>query len=302
MFKEVLSFMIRENQYRALDTSGIKVSPLGVGTNRWEQGTNDEVVYEMYRSLVDAGVNFFDSAEIYTSGRSESLLGECLHRDGRHVVVATKFMPSPQRESSKHFIQALDASLDRLGIATVDLYYIHFPSPLLSVDTLMDFMSKAFEAGKIRAVGVSNFSAEEMRTAFARLEHFHIPLAANEVHYNLLHRQPEEDGVLDACRELGVALVAYRPLERGQLISSSNGGKDSKEENLLKTLNMISQDREKTVSQVVLNWLLHKDRLIIPIPGATNVLHALENVDALSWELSREEFAAIDQASSHWRH
>jgi aryl-alcohol dehydrogenase-like predicted oxidoreductase len=302
MFKEVLSFMIRENQYRALGTSGIKVSPLGIGTNRWEKGTNDEAVYEMYRSLVDAGVNFFDSAEIYTSGRSESLLGECLHRDGRRVVVATKFMPSPQRESSKHFLQALDASLDRLGITTVDLYYIHFPSPLLSVDKLMDFMSKAFEAGKIRSVGVSNFSAEEMWTAFARLEHFHIPLAANEVHYNLLHRQPEEDGVLDACRELGVALVAYRPLERGQLISSSNGGKDSKEENLLKILNMISQDREKTVSQVVLNWLLRKDRLVIPIPGATNVLHALENVDALSWELSREEFAAIDQASSHWRY
>jgi aryl-alcohol dehydrogenase-like predicted oxidoreductase len=306
--------MIQENQYRSLGASGIKVSSLGAGTNRWAQGKNDEAVFQAYQSLVDAGVNFFDTAEVYTSGRSERLLGACLQRDHRPIVIASKFAPLPGLTRSQ-FMNALDASLSRLGVQTIDLYYIHFPYSLLSIETLMDLMAQAVEAGKIRTVGVSNFNANQMHRAATRLARYHIPLAANQVRYNLLHRQPEENGVLDACRELNVALVAYRPLEGGRLKSNtvpgapsgspSTGGKGkatSKEEVLQETLEAIAQQRAKGVSQVALNWLLRRDEHVIPIPGATSARHALENADTLSWELSHDEFAAIDQASSPWKH
>ena len=309
--------MIQENQYRSLGVSGIKVSPLGAGTNRWAQGKNDEAVFQVFQSLVDAGVNFFDTAEVYNSGRSERLLGACLQRDHRPVVIASKFAPLPTRLTRRQFMNALDASLSRLGVQTIDLYYIHFPYSLLSIETLMDMMAQAVEAGKIRAVGVSNFNANQMRRAATRLARYRIPLAANQVQYNLLQRQPEENGVLDACRELNVALVAYRPLEGGRLKSNtvpgasssgpplSTGGSGkvtSKEEILHETLRAIAQQRAKGISQVALNWLLRRDEHVIPIPGTTNKLHALENADTLSWELSHDEFAAIDQASSPWKH
>jgi aryl-alcohol dehydrogenase-like predicted oxidoreductase len=227
-------------------------------------------------------------------------------------VIASKFLPLPTRLTRRQFMNALDASRNRLGLETIDLYYIHFPYTLLSIEKLMDLMAQAVEAGKIRAVGVSNFNAKQMRRAVTRLERYHIPLAANQVRYNLTHRQPEKNGVLDLCRELNVALVAYRPLEGGQLkskmapktssslasSSTADSGKvRSKERILQETLESIAQQHRKSVSQVALNWLMRRDEHVIPIPGATNPRHALENADTLNWELSPDEFAAIDQAS-----
>jgi aryl-alcohol dehydrogenase-like predicted oxidoreductase len=138
-----------------------------------------------------------------------------------------------------------------------------------------------------------------MRRAASRLARYHISLAANQVYYNLLHRQPEVNGVLDACRELNVALVAYRPLASGRLVASkapTRGGKAN--EALQSTLQKIAQQRGKSTSQVALNWLLRRDDQIIPIPGATSARHARENAETLTWELSEEEFRAIDQASA----
>ena len=304
--------MIQENQYRSLGGSGIRVSPLGVGTNRWAQGKNDEAVFQVFRSFVGTGVNFFDTAEVYSRGKSERLLGACLQRDHPPLVIASKFLPLPTRLTSRQFMNALEASLNRLGVQTLDLYYIHFPYTLLSIEKLMDLMAQAVEAGKIRAVGVSNFNAKQMHRAATRLARYHIPLAANQVRYSLVHRQPEKNGVLDLCRELNVALVAYRPLERGRLksnkvpIASLSGSPSStadkqkaasKERILQETLQAIAQQRRKSVSQVALNWLLRRDEHVIPIPGTISPRHALENTDTLSWELSPTEFAAIDQAS-----
>ena len=123
--------MIQEDQYRSLGASGIRVSPLGIGTNQWEFGKNDEAVFQVVQSSLDAGVNFFDTAEVYCEGKSERLLGACIKRDGRPVVIATKFAPTPTRLSPRlsrrHFMDALDGSLSRLGVQTIDLYYIHWP-------------------------------------------------------------------------------------------------------------------------------------------------------------------------------
>src|SRR5215467_1565267 len=177
--------MVPESQRRRLGASEIAVSPLGVGTNRWTFGKNDAAVLETFKALLDAGVNFIDTAEIYSSGGSERLLGECLRQDSRPVVVASKFLPLPYRLSRRQFMRALEASLARLGLPAVDLYYVHFPYTLLRVETLMDMMAQAVEAGKVRAVGVSNFNAMQMRRAAAHLSRYNLTLAANEVQYHL---------------------------------------------------------------------------------------------------------------------
>jgi aryl-alcohol dehydrogenase-like predicted oxidoreductase len=296
--------MTQAQYTRALGASGLTVSPLGVGTNKWIYGKNDEQVLQVFQSSLDAGVRLFDTAEVYGFGKSERLLGACLRRNERQTVIASKFAPLPTRQLGN----ALDASLARLGLQTLDVYFVHFP--LGSIEALMDQMAQAVQKGKIRAVGVSNFSAPQMRRAADRLARYNIPLAANEVQYHLLHRQPEVNGVLAACRELNVALVAYLPLASGRLtarpsqhaparsfsFSSSKGHKKLQE-----ILQTIAERRGKSVSQVMLNWLLRRDEHIIPIPGTTRAAHASDNAETLNWELNDEEFTSIDQASSLWK-
>jgi aryl-alcohol dehydrogenase-like predicted oxidoreductase len=286
-------------QNRVLGSSGLEVSLLGVGTNKWRHGTNDDAVSQTFTASLDAGITFFDTAEVYNSGRSERLLGICLKNDPRPAVVASKFAPWPTRVTYPQFAAALDASLWRLGRTSVDLYYIHWPFTLLGVDTLMDWMARAVAARKVRAVGVSNFTAAQMRRAAHRLARYHIPLAANEVHYSLTHRDPETNGVLSACRDLNVALVAYRPLEGGQIIAdSSESGGSQANSKLAQALRAVAEPHGATTSQVALRWLLQRDELVIPIPGATRAQHAGENAAALDLLLRDEEFAAIDRASA----
>jgi aryl-alcohol dehydrogenase-like predicted oxidoreductase len=293
--------MISTQSTRLLGAPGLTVSALGVGTNRWRSGQNDEQVLQVFQSSLDAGVSFFDTAEVYGFGKSERLLGECLRRNDSQAVIASKYFPLPAHSLG----EALDASLSRLGLQALDLYYIHFP--FRPIEPLMDHMAQAVQQGKIRAVGVSNFSASQMRRAADRLARYNIPLAANQVQYHLLHRQPETDGILDACRELNVALVAYLPLARRRLVPvPAQGGQarsssSKRRQELQETLQAIAERRGTSVTQVALNWLLRRDEHIIPIPGTTNATHALDNAAALSWGLTDEEFASIDQASSPWK-
>jgi len=316
--------MIKVDQ-RHLGASGIAVSPLGVGVWSWgdksfwgygKDYTRDDIT-QAYKACQDAGLNFFDTAEMYGRGESERILGECIREDGRPVVIASKFAPLPNRFSARSLLKALDASLERLSVKTIDLYQIHWPYTMLDVDALMDALAEAVRSGKVRAVGVSNYGADLMRRAHARLARHEIPLASNQVHYSLLHRNPEKNGVLDVCRELNVALIAYSPLEQGLLtgkyrivagqgISVSGQRRFSpsfrtsqrrKIEPLLQTMDEIAKAHGKTMGQLALNWLLLKDELIIPIPGAKNVRQATENTGAIGWQLTREEFERIDVAS-----
>ncbi len=280
---------------RALGKTGLMVPPLGVGTNRWSLGSNDEAVFETFRTFLDGGVNLFDTAEIYGFGKSERLIGECIRRDPRPVIVASKFAPFVARTSPRHLLSALDASLARLGLETLDLYYVHFPFPFADLDALADAMAEAVKRGKVRHVGVSNFNADRMRRFADRLSRSAIPLAANEVHYSLLARKAETNGVLDACRALDVALVAYFPLASGRLANPPAEGKATALQSALQT---IAQDRGVTMGQVALNWLRKRDPQVIPIPGATKARHAQDNIAALGWSLSDAEFARLDQASS----
>src|SRR5579872_7077580 len=180
--------MIQLDQ-RQLGKSGIVVPALGVGVWSWgDKGTwgygtsyTRADVTQAYRACLDASLNFFDTAEIYGKGESERILGECRREDGRPIIIASKFAPLPNRFSARTLMAALDASLERLGVDAIDLYQIHFPFTLIQTDALMDALALAVRAGKVRAVGVSNYSARHMRRAHTRLARHDIPLASNQV-------------------------------------------------------------------------------------------------------------------------
>jgi aryl-alcohol dehydrogenase-like predicted oxidoreductase len=195
-------------------------------------------------------------------------------------------------------MSALDASLGRLGVKTIDLYYVHFPLPFVDLGVFAEGLVEAVKSGKARAVGVCNFGADKMRLIAEHLAKAGVPLAANQVNYSLVKRRPETNGVLEACRELDVALVAYLPLASGRLTRSADPkGTGS----LTKLLADVARAHDASVSQVALNWLMARDSHIIPIPGATKPQHAEDNLAALSWRLSEAEFDAIDHASARWR-
>jgi aryl-alcohol dehydrogenase-like predicted oxidoreductase len=283
---------------RRLGKTGAEVPAIGVGTNRWSYGANDAPVLETYQALLEAGGGFIDTAEVYGFGKSERLIGECLRKDGRPVFVASKFAPFVARTSPRHLMAALDGSLARLGLASVDLYYVHFPFPFADLGGFADGLAEAVKSGKARHVGVSNFNADQMRRVADRLGRSNIPLAANEVHYSLAHRSPETNGVLEACRELDVALVAYFPLASGRLAGPPSDAKSDKLDAVRRALAEIAQAHQASHSQVALNWLLARDPHVVPIPGATKAHHAKANLGALDWRLTDAEFAALDAASA----
>lgn len=334
---------------RPLGGSEVIVPPLGVGTASWGERLlgygrthSRKDLMMVYSACLDEGFDFFDTAEGYGHGDSERILGECRREDRRPVTIATKyappniFAPSIARLRPCALFKGLDASLRRLGVERIDLYQIHFPTSLANVDGLMDMMAEAVRLGKVRAVGVSNYGAALMGRAHARLALHGIPLASNQVHYNLLNRRPEVDGVLDACRELNVSLIANSPLQQGILtgkyrdpsrspslfqqlifrlgqVGSSGEIQDEspiykrifakprclrrdKLEFLFVVLEQIAKAHQKSIGQVALNWLISGEEHVIAIPGAKNPRQATENAAAVSWRLTQEERALINQA------
>jgi aryl-alcohol dehydrogenase-like predicted oxidoreductase len=294
----------------------LKVPPLGVGTWQWGdtstwqygQGYARSEVEEAYRVSREAGLTFFDTAEIYGNGLSETILGGMVRPERERVTLATKFAPLPWRLSARALPKALDASLKRLGLAQVDLYQIHWPYSLLRIEALMDALAEQVRAGKVRAVGVSNYRADEMRRAHAALAKHGIPLASNQIHYNLLHRSPERNGVLAACRELEVRLIAYSPIAKGALSGKYHDGAKvsgarrrtrwftpaglAASRPLIDLLRKVGEAHGgKTPGQVALNWMVKQGAL--PIPGAKNAAQATSNAGAIGWDLSEEEFAQI---------
>jgi len=282
---------------RPLGKSGVSVPALGVGTNRWNTGEPGQAsLNETLAAALDAGMGFLDTAEVYGFGRSELAVGVAARQDGRPVVLASKFAPLPARITSAQFESALNRTLKRLGRESLDLYYLHFPYSLRGVDTWMKAMAEAIDAGKIRAAGISNCNVAQMRKAADVLARYGIPLAANQVQYSLLHRAPETNGVLDACRQMDVALIAYRPLAGGAVSAGSRKSKGSAA--LAGALQEVAAAQDATTVQVALAWLLKRDDHVIAIPGATKPDHVRQNSRALTLELRDEEFAAIDRASA----
>jgi len=277
----------------------------------WQYGQThkDEDCHAAFQVSMEAGIRFVDTAEVYGSGRSERLLGQYLKETDQPILVATKFFPFPWRLRKKNLLRALERSLERIGVETIDLYQIHLPLPPVSIETWMEAMAEAVAEGLTRTVGVSNYSQSQMLRAYSALARKDIPLAANQVTYSLLNREVEKDGVLARCQELGIRLIAYSPIEKGLLTgkySTENpppGARGRRYGNLLpkigpllKLMTEIGQEHGgKSKAQVALNWCIRKGTL--PIPGAKNAEQAEENAGALGWKLTEEEVAKLDEES-----
>jgi len=316
-------------QLQPLGRSSLRVPRLGVGAMTWgdpkglARFTPAKLAYggahgaeEEKHALeisVATGVILFDTAALYSGGASERRLGELAHNID--VLIASKF-PGTLRFRTETFPKELEASLKRLGRNSIDLYQHHFPTNSVSIPELMKLLADAVEAGKVKAIGVSNYSAEQMRIAHSALAKRGIPLASNQVQYSLLHRQPEVNGVLDACRELGVTLIAYSPLAMGALTGKYSetqkaGGfrrfmpgfrrqEMSKVQPVVDLLRQIGDRYSKTPSQVALRWLI-ENPLVLPIPGAKNSQQAKNNAGALSFSLTPQEVETLNQATLAWR-
>ncbi len=297
-----------------LGRDGSEVRPLGVGTNSWNERTF-EGAREAFSASLDAGITLIDTAEVYGRGESERVIGRLLSESGRSAAVATKFAPLPLRLSEGSLRRALAASLGRLELASVDLYQVHWPFTFVRIETLMRRLAREVAAGRVRGVGVSNYGATQMRRAHAALAEAGIPLVSNQVNYSLLHRAPETNGVLDACRELGTTLIAYTPLASGALtgkyrpdgrrptgVRRHMGAFRNLEQVMpvVEELGKIGREHDRSAAQVALNWLARQDG-VLPIPGAKDAHQATENARSIDFEIGDDEAARLDQVSHRWR-
>lgn len=294
----------------SIGTSDIQVSQIGVGTNTWGvKGKAYSELKPVFEVALENGINFFDTAEIYSMGGSERTLGQLLGSTNQKVVIATKFFPAPWRLQKDSLIHALKSSLKRLQIPQVDLYMVHFPLPPVGIETWIDALAESVKSGLARTVGVSNYNPEQMARAHAALAKQGIPLACNQVEYNLLKRDVERSGLLALCHELKVTLIAYRPVAGGLLagkytLENPPTGLRSRfysrqpVARILPAISLLRQVGEahsgKTPSQVAINWLICKGTL--PIPGASKVHSMQENSGALGWRLSEDEVALLEEA------
>ena len=302
-------------EMRTLGKSGIKVSAVGLGLMSMSGiygNANDEESIRVIHYALDKGINFLDSADMYGWGHNEELLGRALRgrRDG--VVVATKFGQTKSADgrqdvdgSPAYVLRACDASLKRMGIDVIDLYYQHRVDPKVPIEETVGAMKRLVESGKVRAIGLSEARPETIRRA-----HKIHPIAAVQNEYSLLYRQDGEE-TLSATRELGISLVAYAPLGRSMLTGSVKGKADLPDgdrrlahprfqgENLernvkiVKRLEEISVEKKCTPAQLVLAWLLTQGKDIVPIPGTKRKQRVDENLDALDIKLSKADMEKI---------
>ena len=222
---------------RTLGATGISVPALGVGAGSWgetlmgygkQYGEDD--LYATFRASLDAGLDYFDTGPAYGRGESERMIGRFRKRDERPILIATKFensmifAPSFRRSTPKSMLTELDTSLKRLGVEQIDLYQIHYPVAANVIDDYAEVLARVIKMGKVRAVGVSNFTASLMRAMHSSLAERGIPLASNQVAFNVFNRTMMDNGVLDACRELNISLIAYHPLAQGILTGKFRNG------------------------------------------------------------------------------
>jgi aryl-alcohol dehydrogenase-like predicted oxidoreductase len=300
--------------------SDVSIPPLGVGTWAWgDKGTwgmggydtsfSEATITDAWEACLAAGIVFFDTAEVYGGGESERIIGRLLARDPtvrERVVIATKFMPSPWKLNvTSSLLSAARKSCERLGVDTIDLYQIHGPISLRSHDAIADALASAHSEGIVRAVGVSNYSEKETRAMDTALRRRGLRLASNQVEFSLLRTMPLRVGLVAACRELGVLVLAYSPIGQGRLTGKYSAvqpppGKRTfskhpwtEVDNVVDELRRIGAGHDdRTPSQVALAYLIAKGA--VPIPGAKNRIQAEQNAGALGWRMTEEELAALD--------
>ncbi|MFZ6182995.1 aldo/keto reductase [Nannocystis pusilla] len=302
---------------RKLGTSGIDLSAIGLGCMGMSDfyGPADEQrsLAVIHRAL-DEGVNFLDTADMYGSGRNEQLVGRAIQGRRDAVVLATKFAirRGPNGEflgvsgKPEYVKEACDASLKRLGVDVIDLYYQHRVDPEVPIEDTVGAMAELVKAGKVRHLGLSEAAPATIRRA-----HKVHPIAALQTEYSLWSRDPEDE-LLGLCAELGITFVAYSPLGRGfltgQIKSIDDLAADDfrrhsprfQGENFQRNLDLVRQverlaaARKVTAAQLALAWLLARAPHVVPIPGTRSEARLAENIGAVELELTAEELQAID--------
>jgi aryl-alcohol dehydrogenase-like predicted oxidoreductase len=305
-----------------LGRTNIPVTPMGFGTWAWGDSLfwgygkdyGEAELRLAFQAAVNKGITFFDTAEIYGLGKSEELLGKFVKEAPTSTQIASKYMPVPWRWRSEDVADAVTASLKRLQMPSIDLYQIHWPFTLfLSQESLMNALADEVQQGRVKAVGVSNYSAAQMREAHDLLARRGVPLAVNQMRYSLITREIENNGVLAEAQSLGVTILAYSPLAQGLLTGKYDGtnvptGARSwdkrfqasglvKLQPVLDKLRELGQKYEKTPAQVALNWLMAQPG-VIPIPGIKSAAQVEQNAGALGWELTAEEVVKLRQSAS----
>jgi aryl-alcohol dehydrogenase-like predicted oxidoreductase len=315
---------------RRLGSSDLRVSPIGLGcwqfsggqgglAGRYWPALDPSTELEIVRESLAGGITWFDTAEAYGGGNSERALAWTLHtleqRPGS-VVVATKWRPFFR--TARSLLTSIDARQQSLGGYPIDLYQIHAPMSLSSVPAQMRALASLLREGKVRQVGVSNFSASQMRRAQAALREEGYALVSNQVRFNLLDRRIEDNGVLEAARELGMSVIAYSPLAQGLLtgkfhenpgllekltgprkwMGSINRKRLEETAGLVEELRRIAAAHEVTPAEAALNWVIRvHGESIVAIPGASKPSQARLNARAQSFALSDEEVHRLSDAS-----
>ena len=305
-------------QQRTLGKSSLSVSAIGLGcmsmSNVYGKGDEAESIAVVQRAL-DLGVNFLDSSDAYGFGQNEELLAKALRGRRARAVLATKFgnLRNPDGTPGvngrpEYVAQACDASLKRLGVETIDLYYQHRVDPSVPIEDTVGAMGRLVEKGKVRFLGLS-----EAAPATVRRAHAVHPIAALQSEFSLLYRVEAEE-TLPTLRELGIGFVAYSPLGRSLLTASTKAAADIPaddrrrdhprfhEENLQKNLDLVkplldmAQQKGCTPGQLALAWLLARGRDIVPIPGTKRTARLEENAAAAEVSLTPAEVAALQDA------
>ncbi len=312
-------------QQRELGRNGLKVSSIGLGcmgiSFSYATKLSKEEGVALIRAAAERGVTFFDTAEVYGPFTNEEVVGAALRPIREQVVVATKFgfdidplTAQPHGISSRPEVirRAVEGSLKRLGMETIDLLYQHRVDPDVAIEDVAGTVKELIAEGKVKHFGMSEPGVRTLRRAHAVQ-----PVAALQNEYSLWWRAPETNGILQACDELGIGFVPYSPLGKGFLTGAMN--KDTKlakndfrssvprfspqamEKNqaFVDLLRRVATDKGATPAQIALAWVLAQRPYMVPIPGTTKLHRLEENIAAADVELTESDLRKIDEAASH---
>lgn len=304
-------------RHRRLGAQGLRVFALGLGCGGLAGlygHVGEREAAATIRRAIELGIDLLDTADAYGPFTSERLLGRVLAGRRHEVILATKFGRvvhdgvAGLNGSAAHVRQACDASLERLDVEVIDLYMLHRVDPATPIEDTVGAMAELVAAGKVRFIGLSEASAETIRRAHA----VH-PLSAVQSEYSLWSRDVEDD-VLPVLRELGIGLLAYSPLGRGFLSGGIRSIDDLREDDVRRSfprfqqealeqnhhlvvrLEHLARERDVTVAQLALAWVLSRGDDIVPLTGATQLGHLEQNVAALTIKLDSSDLASVEQA------